>query len=139
MKNKASNVLIGYAKVAGLDREAFRRCSGLTPATFSRRMKNPDDITVGELRDMLRAIRIMPDEALIKFIREGTKWIVKYTVDNAAGGKTEHEEVINAGTLRDAAMKAHALIVRPRKQDPKIRSAEIWSLQQKEHAADAST
>ena len=56
MKNKASNILIGYAKVAGLDREAFRRCSGLTPATFSRRMKNPDDITIGELRDMLRAI-----------------------------------------------------------------------------------
>lgn len=72
MKNKASNVLIGYAKVAGLDREAFRRCSGLKPATFSRRMKNPDDITIGELRDMLRAIRIMPDEALVKFIREGT-------------------------------------------------------------------
>lgn len=72
MKNKASNVLIGYAKVAGLDREAFRRCSGLTPATFSRRMKNPDDITLGEFRDMLRAIRIMPDEAVIKFIREGT-------------------------------------------------------------------
>jgi hypothetical protein len=67
------------------------------------------------------------------------KWIVKYTVDDAAGGKTEHEEVINAGTLRDAAMKAHALIVRPRKQDPKIRGAEIWSLQHKEHAADAST
>ena len=67
------------------------------------------------------------------------KWIVKYTVDDAAGGKTEHEEVINAGTLRDAAMKAHALIVRPRKQDPKIRSAEIWSLQQQEHVAGAST
>ena len=67
------------------------------------------------------------------------KWIVKYTVDDAAGGKTEHEEVINAGALRDAAMNAHALIVRPRKQDPKIRSAEIWSLQQKEHAAGAST
>lgn len=67
------------------------------------------------------------------------KWIVKYTVDDAAGGKTEHEEVINAGTLRDAAMKAHALIVRPRKQDPRIRNAEIWSLQQKEHASGAST
>ena len=67
------------------------------------------------------------------------KWEVKYTVDDAAGGKTEHEEVINAGTLRDAAMKAHALIVRPKKQDPRIRSAEIWSLQQQEHAAGAST
>lgn len=72
MKNKASNILIGYAKVAGLDREAFRRCSGLTPATFSRRMKNPDDITIGELRSMLKAIRIMPNETVIKFIREGT-------------------------------------------------------------------
>ena len=67
------------------------------------------------------------------------KWEVRYVVDDAAGGKTEHEEVINAGTLRDAAMKAHALIIRPRKQDPRIRSAEIWSLQQKEHAAGAST
>ena len=67
------------------------------------------------------------------------KWKVKYTVDAAIGGKTEHEEVINAGTLRDAAMKAHALIVRPRKQDPRVRHVEIWSLQQQEHAAGAST
>lgn len=66
------------------------------------------------------------------------KWRVRYTVDAAIGGKTEHEEVINAGTLRDAAMKAHALIVRPRKQDPRVRSVVIWSLQQ-EHAAGAST
>ena len=66
------------------------------------------------------------------------KWEVKYTVDDIVGGKTEHKEVINAGTIRDAAMKAHALIVRPRKQDPRIRNAEIWSLQQKEHAAGAS-
>lgn len=73
MKARDSDVLIGYAKAAGLDREAFRRCSGLKPATFSRRMKNPDEITIGEFRDMLRAIRIMPDEAVIKFIREGTK------------------------------------------------------------------
>ena len=73
MKNKASNILIGYAKVAGLDREAFRRCSGLTPATFSRRMKNPDDITIGELRSMLKAIRIMPDEKVIEFIKGGKK------------------------------------------------------------------
>ena len=32
----------------------------------------PEKPPVGELRDMLKAIRIMPDEALIKFIREGT-------------------------------------------------------------------
>lgn len=67
------------------------------------------------------------------------KWEVKYTVDDVVDGKTEHEEVINAGTLRDAAMKAHALIVRPRKQDPRVRHVEIWSLQQQEHAAGAST
>lgn len=72
MKNKTADVLIGYAKAAGLNREAFRRCSGMKPATFSRRMANPDDITIGELRGMLKAIRIMPDEALIKLIREGT-------------------------------------------------------------------
>lgn len=29
-------------------------------------------LTAEEFRDMLRAIRIMPDEAVIKFIREGT-------------------------------------------------------------------
>lgn len=72
MKARDSDVLIGYAKVAGLSRDAFRRCSGITKRTFERRMANPDDITLGELRSMLKAIRIMPDEAVIKFIREGT-------------------------------------------------------------------
>lgn len=62
------------------------------------------------------------------------KWQVKYIVDDTIGGKTEHEEVINAGTLRDAAMKAHALIVRPRKKDPRIQNVTIWSLQQLGHA-----
>lgn len=62
------------------------------------------------------------------------KWQVKYTVDDTIGGKTEHEETINAGTLRDAAMKAHALIVRPKKQDPRIQNVTIWSLQQLGHA-----
>ena len=72
MKARDSDVLIGYAKVAGLSRDAFQRCSGITKRTFERRMANPDNITLGEFRDMLRAIRIMPDEAVIKFIREGT-------------------------------------------------------------------
>ena len=71
MKARDSDVLIGYAKVAGLSRDAFQRCSGITKRTFERRMANPDNITLGEFRDMLRAIRIMPDEAVIKFIREG--------------------------------------------------------------------
>lgn len=72
MKARDSDVLIGYAKVAGLSRDAFQRCSGIPKRTFERRMANPDNITLGEFRDMLRAIRIMPDEAVIKFIREGT-------------------------------------------------------------------
>lgn len=62
------------------------------------------------------------------------KWEVRYTVDDTIGGRTEHTETINAGTLRDAAMKAHALIVRPRKKDPRIQNVTIWSLQQLGHA-----
>lgn len=61
------------------------------------------------------------------------KWKVKFTVD----GKEENETVINAGKIRDAAMKAHAIVVRPLEQQG--RKASIWSLQQKEHAAGAST
>lgn len=71
MKARDSDVLVGYAKVAGLSRDAFQRCSGIPKRTFERRMANPDAITLGELRSMLKAIRIMPDEAVIKFIREG--------------------------------------------------------------------
>ena len=66
------------------------------------------------------------------------KWQVKFTVDDTIGGKTEHTETINAGPLRDAAMKANALIVRPRKQDPRIKSVVIWSLQLADHASGAS-
>ena len=72
MKARDSDVLIGYAKVAGLSRDEFQRRSGIPKRTFERRMANPDDITIGELRSMLKAIRIMPNEAVIKFIREGT-------------------------------------------------------------------
>ena len=66
------------------------------------------------------------------------RWKVSYTVDDVIGGKTEHEAVINAGTIRDAAMKAHALIVRPKKQDPRIQKITIWCLQQ-ERATSAFT
>lgn len=67
------------------------------------------------------------------------KWKVNYTVDSVVGGKTEHTETVNAGPIRDAAMKANALIVRPKKQDPQIRNVTIWSLQLQGRAANAST
>jgi len=73
MKARDTDVLIGYAKVAGLSRDAFQRCSGIPKRTFERRMANPDDITLGELRSMLKAIRIMPDEKVIEFIKGGKK------------------------------------------------------------------
>ena len=74
MSRKAKlNILIRHALASGLDRETFQRCSGLTPSTFNRRMANTDDITVGELRGMLKAIKkenIKP-EAILDFIWEG--------------------------------------------------------------------
>ena len=73
MKARDSDVLIGYAKVAGLSRDAFQRRSGIPKRTFERRMANQDDITIGELRSMLKAIRIMPNEKVIEFIKGGKK------------------------------------------------------------------
>lgn len=72
-KKRKPNILVHYAGINGLSREAFQRCSGLTPATFNRRMANTDTITIGELRGMLKAIRRenMPDKAVLDLIWEG--------------------------------------------------------------------
>ena len=66
------------------------------------------------------------------------KWGVKYTVENIDGTKKEHETTINAGQLRDAAMKAYGVIARPLKQKPEVKSVTIWSLQLTGHVASAS-
>lgn len=46
----------------------FCRRACIAPATFTRRMQNPDSITVAELRRIDRTAHIR-DEDLIRFIR----------------------------------------------------------------------
>lgn len=62
------------------------------------------------------------------------KWEVKYTVDDAAGGKTKHSMIIDAKEIREAAMLAHAAVVRPLKQQPGVKDVMICGLEMWEPA-----
>lgn len=63
------SVIYGAALLNGLNRERLQKLSGIPPATFSRRMKNPDSITIGELR-RLDELANIGDEKLLQIIRE---------------------------------------------------------------------
>lgn len=62
------SVIYGAALLNGLTRDRLQKMSGMPPATFSRRMKDPDSITIGELRrlDQLAKFR---DDQLIELVR----------------------------------------------------------------------
>lgn len=62
------SVIYGAAKLKGLTRERLQKMSGIPPATFARRMANPDSITIAELRrlDQLAKFR---DDQLIELVR----------------------------------------------------------------------
>lgn len=47
------------------------------------------------------------------------KWEVKYTVEKKDGQKKNLKEVIEARSVREAAMQAHSVIVRPLKSQYK--------------------
>ena len=50
MDKKAA--ILGRALEQGLSKIKFQRQTGISPATFDRRMRDPDTITIGELRRM---------------------------------------------------------------------------------------
>ena len=62
------DVILGKAKTNGLPRNKLQKLSGIPSATFTRRMKNPDDITLAELRRLDQLARF-DDTQLIGLIR----------------------------------------------------------------------
>ena len=50
MDKKAA--ILGRALEQGLSKIKFQRQTGISPATFDRRMRDPDTITIGELRSV---------------------------------------------------------------------------------------
>lgn len=67
MDKKAA--ILGRALEQGLSKIKFQRQTGISPATFDRRMKNPDTITIGELRRMDQLAHFN-DAQLLKLVRE---------------------------------------------------------------------
>ena len=63
------SVIYGAALLNGLTRDRLQKMSGMPPATFSRRMKDPDSITIGELRQ-IAVVTCMSDETIIKMVKE---------------------------------------------------------------------
>ncbi len=62
-------VILGAALLKGLTRDRLQKMSGMPPATFTRRMANPDSLTIGELRrlDDLAGFR---DDQLLDLVRK---------------------------------------------------------------------
>lgn len=65
-------MIYGAALLNGLSRDRLQKMSGMPPATFSRRMKDPDSITIGELRRLDQLARFR-DEQLLELIRGSSK------------------------------------------------------------------
>ena len=63
------DVILGKAKTNGLPSKKLQKLSGIPSATFTRRMKNPDDITLAELR-RLDQLAHFDDTQLIGLIRD---------------------------------------------------------------------
>ena len=62
------------------------------------------------------------------------KWEVKYTVEKKDGKKKNLKEVIEARSVREAAMQAHSVIVRPLKSQKENKEVVILSLKAMEPA-----
>ena len=62
------NLILGRALEMGLEKKRFQSLTGIPPATFDRRMRRPDTITIGELRRMDQLARF-EDKDLLALIR----------------------------------------------------------------------
>lgn len=60
--------ILGRALMVGLDKKKFMKHCGIPPATFDRRMRNPDTITLGKFRMMVN-VADMTDDQIIKLVR----------------------------------------------------------------------
>jgi len=54
--------------MVGLDKQKFMKHCGIQSATFDRRMKRPDTITLGEIR-VMSSVAGMTDEQIVKLVR----------------------------------------------------------------------
>ena len=68
IRTDKKSMILGRALEQGLTKLKFQKLTGMSPATFDRRMKNPDTITIGELRQM-DAVAHFKEEMLLDLIR----------------------------------------------------------------------
>lgn len=67
MDKKAA--ILGRALEQGLSKIKFQKQTGISPATFDRRMRDPDTITLGELRRMDQLAHF-EDKVLLALVKE---------------------------------------------------------------------
>ena len=67
MDKKAA--ILGRALEQGLPKIKFQKQTGISPATFDRRMADPDKLTLGEFRQIVVAT-CMPDETALRMVKE---------------------------------------------------------------------
>lgn len=67
MDKKAA--ILGRALEQGLPKIKFQKQTGISPATFDRRMRDPDTITLGELRRMDQLAHF-EDKVLLALVKE---------------------------------------------------------------------
>lgn len=67
MDKKAA--ILGRALEQGLPKIKFQKQTGISPATFDRRMRDPDTITLGELRRMDQLAHF-DDKVLLALVKE---------------------------------------------------------------------
>lgn len=62
------NTILGAALQHGLNRTRLQKLTGMSPATFSRRLADPDSLTIRELRRIDQLARF-DDSELLRLVR----------------------------------------------------------------------
>lgn len=64
-----TKTIIGCGLAVGKDRKKIQKSSGMALRTFDRRMADPDQLTLGEFRQIVVAT-CMPDETALRMVKE---------------------------------------------------------------------
>lgn len=71
MMNREVRASLAFGQAQrGMDDLATSKCLGTCKVTYQRRKRNPETMSVAELRSLIRIFKI-PDDAIVRMLKEG--------------------------------------------------------------------
>ena len=59
-----ADIIFGKSRIIGENVSSVAKRCGIAPSTMYRRLKDPDTFTIGELKELIRVLRLSDDEVL---------------------------------------------------------------------------